>query len=394
MKKSNRTGRRNTPEGCNFWQRARFARIGTNTATQRRGYTIAPATLCVRCSRPAVSGRDRGFAATSLAFCNFQRCALGNRAFTLIEVLVALAVMSVLGVLIVQMISATGSTSRMSNRLVDAASQARLAFDRIGLDLGNLVKRDDADFVAGNPAADGDALLFLSELASPGGNRTLSLVAYRLAPHPDPLNKDNTDASGTSRVCLLRAGMPILWDTVSHTTFMGLRSDGLPVQLSASDSSFAAALLPATASFDVLAPGVLQMVVGFQLYPDNKPVTCKDGTSIPNALGQIVYSPPVRSLTPSTPSGASPVDYIDLSRISAIVVGLVTVDLDSLKLLNASDAAALSAKFQVPITGQMPVAAWTPIINTLIANSLAPGILPVRQALRVNQRFYPINPSL
>jgi len=308
----------------------------------------------------------------------------GNRAFTLVEVLVALAVMGVLGVLIVQMISATGSTSRVSNRLVDATAQARLAFDRIGLDLGNLVKRDDADFVAGNPATDGDALLFLSELASPNLselaspklNRTLSLVAYRLAAH-----SDNTDAAGASRICLLRAGMPILW-AQGNATFMGLRSDGLPVQL----SGYVSTLLPAEADyFDVLAPGVLQMVVGFQLYPDNQAVTCKDGTLILHALGQTVYSPPVRA--------APLAGYIDLSRISAIVVGLVTVDLESLKLLNASDAAALSAKFQVPITGQMPVAAWTPIINTLIAAS-APGPLPVRQSLRVSQRVYPITPSL
>jgi len=305
--------------------------------------------------------------------------------------------MSVLGMLIVQMISATGSTSRMSNRLVDAAAQARLAFDRIGLDLGTLVKRDDADFVAGNSAAGGDALRFLTELASQGGDRKLSLVAYRLAPHPDPANKDNTDASGTSRVCLLRAGMPIPWvrpPAWGNTAFMGLRSDGLPVQLSASDPIFAAALLPAAANFDVLTPGVLQVVVGFQLYPDNQPVTCTDGTSLSHALGQIIYSPPVRSLTPSAPSGAPPVNYLDLSRISAIVVGLVTVDLDSLKLLNAGDAAALSGKFTIPVAGTMPVAAWTPVINNLIANSSAPGILPVRQSLRVYQRVYPINPSL
>lgn len=319
-------------------------------------------------------------------------CGSGKRGFTLVEILVALSVLGVLAVLMVQMTDATGRTIRLSDRLVDAASQARLAFDRIGLDMGALVKRSDADFVAGQPVAGGNALLFLSELASQGGDRNLSLVAYRLAAHPD-----NPDASGQNRVCLLRAGVPILWarpPAWGNASFMGLKSNGLPVPLSSSDGSFASTLLPAITNFDVLAPGVLQVVVGFQLYPDNQPVTCKDGTSISHALGQIVYSPPVRGLV--TPASA---DYIDLSRISAIVVGVVAVDVDSLKLLNADDAASLSAKFTVPttpdpITGlmPMPVQAWTPLIQQLITSPTAPGRLPVRQALRVYQRVYPINP--
>jgi len=49
-------------------QQVRFARIATNTATQRRGYNAGVlVTLCVCCSRPAASGRDRGFAATSIS---------------------------------------------------------------------------------------------------------------------------------------------------------------------------------------------------------------------------------------------------------------------------------------------------------------------------------------
>jgi len=41
-----------------------LCRKDTDTATQRRGYSAGvPAALCVRCSRPAVSGRDRGLAA-------------------------------------------------------------------------------------------------------------------------------------------------------------------------------------------------------------------------------------------------------------------------------------------------------------------------------------------
>jgi hypothetical protein len=81
-----------------------------------------------------------------------------------------------------------------------------------------------------------------------------------------------------------------------------------------------------------------------------------------------------------------------LSRISAIVVGLVAVDADSLKLLTAGEAAALSSQFVVPSAGEMPVAKWSPVINNIISAGATSPPLSVRQALRVYQRVYPINP--
>lgn len=50
-------------------QPARFVQIAGNTATPRRCYTTnVSATFCARRSRPALLGRERGFAATSFSF--------------------------------------------------------------------------------------------------------------------------------------------------------------------------------------------------------------------------------------------------------------------------------------------------------------------------------------
>lgn len=314
--------------------------------------------------------------------------------FSLIEILVAIAVLTLLAVFLVQLTSAVQQTTRSNNRAVEAASQARLVFDRLAMDFAGLVRRSDVDFFAhdGTGTSLGydttNSLLFLSEVSSPGRDRILSLIAYRLAPHPD-----NRDSAGVARLGLSRAGIPAPWTkTPSTTNFMGLKADGRPVRFASSDTNFSSSLLPSPPSgsnansFDVLAPGVLQMAIGYQLRPDNQPVVLKSGASLTNAQGQVVYSPPVRGTT------GSPADRdIDLSRVASIVVGVVAIDLDSLSLLSAADANALSAQFAPSAlqNGQLPSEAWASTLNTLFTSG--PGSLPARQALRIYQRFYPVN---
>lgn len=142
--------------------------------------------------------------------------------------------------------------------------------------------------------------------------------------------------------------------------------------------SFAAPFVPT--DFDVLVPGVLRFVVGFQLLPDGSTVTLQDGASV-IASGQIVYRPPVTTTY-----------TVDLDHVSALVVGLVTVDGESLKQISAADVGALETYFPLPTSPATPSATWTPLANA--AATTAIGSLPesVRQAIRVHQRLYPIAP--
>jgi len=304
--------------------------------------------------------------------------------FSLVELLVAVTVLALLGAVVVQMMGTTSRTVRLSNQIVDTASQARLVFDCLGTDLAALIKRPDVPFEALN-ATSGTAnlLRFVSNVpsASPGltsiANRNASIVTYQVAPHAD----------NAARPCLIRAGKAIAW---SNSGYFGLDpSSGLPITFSS--ASFPATLLPQTADFDILAPGVIRVIVGFQLYPDNQTATLQNGTNIPNARGQVVYSPPVRLAVPY--GGGAPTPQIDLSRISALVVGLVVMDLDSLRLLNADQVNALAAAFPVPTQNPLPlpVAAWGP---TATKPTNLPSSVPLaaRQSLRVFQRFYVIHP--
>ena len=292
-------------------------------------------------------------------------------AFTLLELLVAIAILALIGVVLSQIIGATGKTTRISNRAIDAASQARIAFDRIGRDLTNLVRRQDSVFVS-SPAGS-NLLLFLSLVNAPGlpgssvsDNRGISIVAYRIAP----------DATNANRLCLLRGARAINWN---DTGFFGLGSDGLPTAIPAAQQ-------PATTDFDVLAPGIIRLVVGYQLYPDNQPAALADNTTIPNALGQVVYSPPLRADT-----GAG--KFVDLSRISAIIIGMVAIDLESLKFLSAADVTNFAGIFPDPVSDELPCQKWNPLAESAASNPAISAIpLPARQGVRVFQRFFPITP--
>ena len=309
--------------------------------------------------------------------------------FSLIEILAAISVLAILALIIVQITSAITRTTTLSNRAIDAATQARLAFDRIGMDLDGLVKRSDTDFLAQNAAVGTgtSVLLFVSCVTSAAtsatNNRGISLVSYQVNAHAD----------NQARPCLIRSGQAIPWSNASGSSlssagFMGLQSNGLPLAFS---STAFAAFQPKTADFDMLAEGVIRIVVGFQLYPDNQAAKLADGTAIANARGQIVYSPPVRTLTPT--GGGAAVNYIDLSRISTLVIGLVALDLQTLRLLNASQITTLGNAFAIPQNQLPPLRTWSSKAESAASDpSLSTVPLAARQAVRVFERCYPVTP--
>ncbi len=247
------------------------------------------------------------------------------QAFSLLEILVAVAVLALIGLILAQIIGAVGQTTRVANRGINAAAQARLAFDRIGVDLACLIKRADTDFLAASGA---DNLLFVSLVSAasaPGlpaaDNRGLSIIAYRVG----------ANTADGNRPCLLRGARAITW---ADTGFFGLDVDGLPV------CDFHC-VSTATSDFDALAPGVLRLVIGYQLYPDNQPVTLADGSVISHTLGQVVFSPPLRSDVGS-------LHRVDLARISALVVGVVALDLDTAKCWSQLRSRPWQVHFLIP----------------------------------------------
>lgn len=295
-------------------------------------------------------------------------------AFTLLELLIGFAILAIIGLLIVQLITATSRAARMSNVGIDAAAQARLAFDRLGLDLAALIKRSDIDFAATNSIASGPPypLMFVSEVTSAGvvatNNRGVSLVGYQI----------NTTAD-SPKPGLLRGSVPLAWTGPNSHGITGFKTNGLPTPASSLPISLGAQ------DFDVLAPAIIRAVIGFQLYPSDEDIDLANGSTV-KARGQVVYSPPVLYDSNDNPS-----TQIDRSQISSLVVGLVALDPEALKQLDAGQVTTLAGCFPLPPDGELPVSNWTPICEN--ASALPASVpLPARQSLRVFQRAFPITP--
>jgi len=317
-----------------------------------------------------------------------------RRAFSLVEMMVAVAVLAVVGLIIAQMINLITQGTKISTSSVDAASQARLVFDRIGLDLDALVKRTDVDFQINNDVyatANDDRvplMSFLSQVSSPDpsadyANRGISLLSYTVEPHAE--NED--------RLCLVRAAKAISWNMPE---FIGLKDNGLPTAFT--ETAFPVQL--AVADADILSPSVIQAVVGLQLYPDDEPVYFPGDTTptLTNSRGEIVYEVPVRGPASGDPDNPNPANsYADLDRVASIVVGLVVIDLESLVLLDADMTSDLAAAFdQVPAVNELPVETWLQANGDLALDALKAKLpdvpQPALQSIRVYQRFYPVNP--
>lgn len=139
----------------------------------------------------------------------------GTSGFTILELLVAMAVFAMLAVLVAQLtISATSVTTGGTKRM-DADNQARLIFDRMANDFARMVKRPDADCIFAKQAGN-DAMFFYSEapayaaesLGSSTKN-TVALVGYRINTNSSKFQPP-TYAKGYP--VLERLGETLAWD--------------------------------------------------------------------------------------------------------------------------------------------------------------------------------------
>ena len=116
--------------------------------------------------------------------------------FTILELLVAMAVLALLVAMVAQITDSASATVTGSRKHMDADSQARAIFDRMATDIGKMVKRRDMDCIVKGSSNDApnnpptmpgnDAMFLFSE--APGYSSTLTptqkspvtLVGYRV----------------------------------------------------------------------------------------------------------------------------------------------------------------------------------------------------------------------
>lgn len=291
-----------------------------------------------------------------------------NKAFTLIEVLVACAMLAGLVLLLASVLDGLGNATRGVTRKIDASSQARIALNQLARDLGSMTTGAGATLVLGqSPGATGinDSLAFLTS-----GRGSNSQPDHRLLAVFYAVRNYSDSVLGVSS-----ASLPILGRGFGSVPWGN--SEGLDAAASraATDINGATGMI---SDPDVIADGVIRMAVVLQL---------RDGRLIP--------------FDPARPDFPTKTDFlragvtlptearaIDLSKVSAIIVGLAVLD-EKTRSLAATDLTNIAAKLPRPAANQTPLQAWD-FNSPTFANSFSGVPGPVRQGLRFYQRSFPL----
>jgi prepilin-type N-terminal cleavage/methylation domain-containing protein len=144
-----------------------------------------------------------------------------GRAFTLLEIMVSVVVLTILVIIVSRIVNSATTITTLGNKRLDTDSQIRPVFDRMAVDLSQMIKRTDVDYyvkgsfdleTASNPQhGPNDHLAFFCQsegyYPSTGSRSPISLVAYRI-------NDNNTSASYNK---MERLGKGLVWNGVSAT---------------------------------------------------------------------------------------------------------------------------------------------------------------------------------
>ena len=153
-----------------------------------------------------------------------------GHAFTLAEMLVSIAVLTLLVLMLTQLMNNAAPIARTANKRMDTDTQARTVLDRIAVDLARMLKRTDVDYYIkgptnynghGNGHAYGqrvqtgqqgsDQIAFFSQVPGyypSGAQSPISLVAYRV----------NGNPNSASYLMLERMGKGLPWNGASNST--------------------------------------------------------------------------------------------------------------------------------------------------------------------------------
>jgi prepilin-type N-terminal cleavage/methylation domain-containing protein len=264
----------------------------------------------------------------------------GTPAFTLVEMLVAMSVLALLVFLITQLINHAASISTLGNKRMNADSQARPLFERMALDIAQMVKRNDVSYyvkTAGTPMTGNDLVGFYSAVQGyyPTTPSPISVVGYRV-------NSDSSNSVASN--CLERMGKGLDWNGASTTSipvvFLPLTIYGTWPSLTSSSAYDDPD--PAKRTYEIIGPQVFR----FEYYYLEK------------TTGSLVTYPAAWT-SPSS---------VAIKDAAAIVVAIAVIDPKSKVLLSNSQIATLVESLPDYASGLGPgelVARWQSALDRI-----------------------------
>ena len=146
------------------------------------------------------------------------------------ELLVSLFVVTLIILMAAQLMTSATAITRTGNKYIDTDTQARVVFDRMAVDFGQMLKQTDIDYYVKGPTnykghgnghgwgrrkqtgqKGSDQIAFFTQVPGhyPSGTQSpLSLVAYRV-------NEGNTN-NNLAYLKLERMGKGLLWNGASN----------------------------------------------------------------------------------------------------------------------------------------------------------------------------------
>jgi|GEM_PF-2704485 len=283
-------------------------------------------------------------------------------AFTLLEILAAMAVFVLLLVLVTQISGQTMAVISASQRRVEALQSARTVLDSMGSDLANLVRRHGGVLIAGQSP---------SEYTPPSDS-----MAFVCASRPHAGVGNPADV----RFLAISVGVRLFENKVIGVTgeIMPMVSKGVgPVPWNGNFAHFSNAAASAANALEgpagitdisePLSEGVFRMEVVYLL---------NDGSITPN--------PPALVNFASTPALGPGTTAVDLSRVRAIIVAVAALDKTTLRLVaDAGEFQKLAEAFPaLTELNKTPMQLWS---STPLPDSLPKR---VKENLRVLQRTF------
>ena len=281
-----------------------------------------------------------------------------EHAFTIVELLVSAAVLTVLILLVSRLFSSAAVIATSGNKRLDDEAQVRPLFDRMSVDFSQMLKRSDVDYFlksSTNPQPGNDQIAFYSNVTgyfpSTGSQSPISVVSYRI----------NSNPSSTTLNKLERMAKGLVWNGVSATDTPMVF---LPLTIS---SSWAAATNGnSDPDYELIAPYVFR----FEYY-----YLLKNGRF---------------SVTPWNTS-AGHTNVAGMQDVAAISVCVAAIDPKSRGLLSDSQVTTLNIHLLDFSTSMVPgdlLSQWQTALDAI--NDMP---RPAISAIRVYERYFYLLPK-
>jgi prepilin-type N-terminal cleavage/methylation domain-containing protein len=253
-----------------------------------------------------------------------------KKAFTLVEMLVSAAVLGILVLMLAQMVGLSSQAITFNEKRLDAVGQARLVFDRIGMDLAARPRRADLGMAftkngsSGSSPGTNDSFAFYSEMTGYTGTRHISLIGYQIQ-----------QSSGLPYQ-LERSATGLDWAATGNP--LNFLPQALPT--------------PASTDYDILAPDIFRLEFCY-------------------LLNTGLFSDSASS---------------NYSNVSAVVVAIAALDSRSRTILTNAQITQLSGDLPDTIESHDPLTDWN---TTMAPANFASGIpLQAVQNIRLYQHIF------